>query len=140
MPEQQPAADVPEAQPESNPDERASMALPIGPPFAMSDECELRQDACWAVVQCDCGQPFKINLLRAGPKPCPKCGTEYTHVLVVTTMSDTEMAEDMFAQILVNNGVVIPEEEGDDEGDDEGGPGDDDADDVPEAEGGKREG
>lgn len=118
------AEDIPEAQPNAGPED-VPRALRIGPPFAMSQECELltQSGGCTAVVKCDCGQLFSINLLSEGAKVCPGCDAEYTHVLVVTTVEDDEMAGDMFTQVLRANGFAVENDEDDDD-DDEGEAGD----------------
>lgn len=104
--------------------------LLVGEPFAIAHDCEIRSDyECSIVVQCDCGKPFKLLLLEAGNKPCPHCGKEYTHMLLICATDN----DDAFCSVLeiladVNPlpGQPNPNAGDDDQGDDDGGDDQDD--------------
>jgi hypothetical protein len=112
--------------------------LRLGDPFAISFEADLVETkeggGCTAILQCDCGQRFRIDLLAAGVKYCPKCRAGFTHALLVCAVDNTEIVAAAMQQVLVANGLRQPDE-GDDD-DDENGEGDDDeADDDGEGDG-----
>jgi len=69
---------------------------PLGDPFALAIGCDLLSAApgvpgCWACVRCDCGRAFKLDLLSDGLKPCPGCGTVFSHVLLIAPSDDPEI-------------------------------------------------
>ena len=112
--------------------------LRLGDPFAISFEADLVDakggGGCTAILECDCGQKFRVDLLAGGVKFCPKCDTGFTHALLVSGVDNTELVAAAMEQVLVANGLKPPSDEG--EGDDEGeGEGDDDDDDEYDDEG-----
>lgn len=140
---------IPDAEAPAAVDPESFAQLQIGPPFAISDYCALcpRDDqagivGCVAVVKCDCGQLFKLDLLAARPSQCPQCGAAFTHVMLVTRTEDDEMVYAALATILRNNGFDVqePDDDDDDQGDgdddDDQGDGDPDDDDDDDQGGG----
>jgi hypothetical protein len=89
--------------------------LLLGPPFAIADGCTPleRDDAkkipgCSLTLRCDCGQLFRVPLLKAGTKRCPSCNVEFTHCFLVCRADDDGMVADAMMQIAEANGVRIP--------------------------------
>jgi hypothetical protein len=132
------AAEIPDAGAFQLADPEELEGLTIGPPFAMTSDCELVDrggDDCGdcgqpevsgsvSIVQCECGQVFRINLLSSGVKPCPaQCGRVFTHLLLVTTQDDDQVFADASMQVLRANGYTVQAP-----GDDEPEPDDDDDD------------
>ena len=105
--------------------------LRLGDPFAISFEADLVDSkeggGCTAILQCDCGQKFRVDLLAGGPKYCPKCRTGFTHALLVSSVDNTELVAAAMEQVLIANGLRQANE-GDDESD-EADDDDDEADD-----------
>ncbi len=138
-------------QPDQGDDEntrRRRFEMPLGVPFAFTgEEVELLEaesgiPGCFASVQCKCGECFKIDLLKDNLKPCPTCGTKFTHVLIVGVETDVQLAQDFVNEVLEANGHQAmgevdddadeleddDEEEDDQDGDADERNGDDDAD------------
>lgn len=122
--------------------------LRLGDPFAISYEADLVDakggGGCTAILQCDCGQKFRIDLLAAGLKYCPKCRVAFTHALLVSAADNTDLVAAAMETVLVANGLQAPDDgEGDDDDDDDDGEGEGDdgeGDDDGEGEGdGERE-
>lgn len=128
------AEEVPDAIPDAQAGEAPAPTVPplrIGDPFAIAQDCELVETkdggGCTAVVQCDeCSQRFRIDLLRAGAKYCPKCNAAYTHMLLISKTDDAEIVGQAMAIVLIANGFEPPaglggddDEEEDEEEDDE---------------------
>jgi len=136
-------ANKPEPVPDAaEPDLSNFSGLMLGPPFAIAGDCELLDrdaaTACQsceqpqvhgavAIVRCACGQPFRINLLSDGNKPCPAkgCGRVYTHVLLVADIHDDEIFADACMGILKANGYEVEPPGDDEDPDDDGDPDDD---------------
>lgn len=104
----------------------------IGAPFALATDCGLVQrndekkiPGCCACLSCDsCGQVFRIDLLSTkGNHACPKCRLEYTSMLVVAVADDDTMLQYALETVLAQNGMAMPNPEGQapgpGEGDDE---------------------
>lgn len=139
-------SDIPDAGAAALADPEELEGLTLGPPFAMTADCELvgrggeqcpdcgqpEVSGAVAIVQCECGQVFRIDLLSDGMKPCPaRCGRVFTHLLLVSTQDDDQVFADAAVQVLRANGVVVQQPDDDDEPDDGAGehPDDDDPDD-----------
>lgn len=118
-----PFSDIPESEYPELPRPEDLEGIVLGPPFAMCGDCELLErdastkcDACHqpqvhgavALIRCECGQPFRIDLLTAGVKPCPKCERVYTHALLVANVNDDEIFADALAHVLTANGFAVP--------------------------------
>jgi hypothetical protein len=123
--------------------------LVIGPPFLVCHDVDLMErggEVCAhcnqpevsgavAILRCDCGQLFRINLLDVGghPAQCPKCDKKYTHVLIVAESDNPEAFPEAVACVLGANGykVALPDEldDDDDADDDDDDAGDDEIDD-----------
>jgi hypothetical protein len=82
--------------------------LIVGEPFAIAHDCSLVDNACHATVECECGQAFRLNLLLAGVKACPKCKEHYTHVLLICHADNDELVADAFDHVLEANGIELP--------------------------------
>ncbi len=109
------------------------IALPMGNPFALSGvdaqhnpillEADNTGDVpgCFASLECDCGQAFKVNLLsdHRAPSACPKCSATYTHVLIVAGADDPEIFAHAFRQVLINNGYADDDDDPDDDNPDD---------------------
>jgi hypothetical protein len=119
-------------------------------PFAVVHDCELmerggakcetcQQPACagaGAVLQCDCGQLFRVNLLANDNQPhgCPGCDKTYSTVLIVCEPDNSEAFLEALAVVLRSNGYQVANPADDDEEDDAGelGADDDEEDDEDE--------
>lgn len=131
---------IPDAHNEATPN-RASPIPPlvIGAPFALSDDCEFverptraldcghtQHPGCVAIVRClgpegdPCGQLFRIDLLEDGTKTCPRCKTQFTHLLLIAPVDDDEVIADAMKLVLQANGYPVPDD-GTDEGRDDHG-------------------
>ena len=115
---------IPDAQTEPNePDEPRDLYL--GDPGVITAEAVELLDSepgtgspgAYCSVKCQCGQPFRINLLDPDLKLCPQCGRSYSHLLAVGLDDDPDLGYSVVKAVFDAN-------------DDE--PGDDD--DEPEAE------
>lgn len=71
----------------------------------------------FAHVQCDCGQPFRVDLLNPDIKQCPKCKTRYTHFLVFAAEDDPDVLAQTWEHLLTENGVPFEPAAGDDQAD-----------------------
>lgn len=76
---------------------------PLGEPFAIAHDADLleRDDAAgvpgtYASIQCECGEPFRANLLDGRIKKCPGCKQAYTHVLLWARVDDHDIADEFF--------------------------------------------
>ena len=114
-----------------NPDEVPEIM--IGEPFALAgtasdgNNCELLAPStnipgCFASLLCECGQPFRVDLLDGDFKACPKCDQRYTHILVVAADDDAEILRHMMRQVFVANGLVDDPHGDVDAGDDDDEP------------------
>ena len=85
----------------------------LGPPFAIADDCELLEakgsvPGCFVSLRCDgCHQVFKLDLLKTGVKPCPKCKLRYTHAVLVCLVDDDEMVAAAMVRIAQSNGYEL---------------------------------
>lgn len=111
-------------------------ALVIGAPCAFSADCDLmtRDDkrrvvGCAACVQCECGQPFRVDLLSEAMHGCPKCKREYTSLLIVARAEDRTVLQDAMEHVLAVNGIDVRDSNPDDGDDDDDDDQDDDDDD-----------
>jgi hypothetical protein len=107
---------------------------PIGEPFALSMGADLLPrgpgvPGCYVSMRCDCGRAFKVDLLNPHVKPCPGCGTPYSHALLVAPVDDRDVVAEFYAAV---EGTELGEADDDGDGDDtserfpEDGYGDDD--------------
>lgn len=98
----------------------------IGDPFAIAYGAELvdrseLEPGCSMVVRCTgpdergCGQAFRVNLLDAGFKTCPKCGQSFTHLLLFAPVDDDEILRDAMVEVLASNGYALDGGQGEDE-------------------------
>lgn len=85
--------------------------LPIGEPFALVHDAELleRDDAqgipgTFASVQCECGEPFRANLLTGKVKVCPACKTGYTHALLWARTDNTAIVDEFVDDVIAAAG------------------------------------
>lgn len=141
---------IADAESENQPEEESgSAAMPsipplvIGEPFAIAEGVELLRRVgmdeaavrkalaegvagCAIVVKCDgpegqaCEQIFRIDLLQPGVKNCPKCKTQYSHMLLVAPVDDEEIIAAAMATVLDANGLELPPGPGDEDDDEEG--------------------
>lgn len=100
-------------------------AMYIYDPFTLSGANGLQHNAkllerddkraigAFAHVQCDCGQPFRVDLLNPDVKQCPKCKTRYTHFLVFASEDDPEVVAQAYEHLLDENGVPFESPDGD---------------------------
>jgi hypothetical protein len=103
-----------------HPDEEQE--LRIGPPFAIAHDCALREGGCSAVLECECGQAVRLNLLAPGVKQCPNCKARYSHVLLVANEDNEDIIEEALGVVFEANGVELPgpDDEDDEQNPDEG--------------------
>lgn len=83
----------------------------------------------FAYVQCDCGQPFRIDLLNGDVKACPNCKARFCHFLVIASDDDPDVVWQTYRYLLDVNGFPTNTDDPGariDEGDQ--GDGDDDGD------------
>ena len=64
--------------------------LEIGPPFASISGADFYEPALMVAINCDCGKPFKFDLLNEAFKTCPHCGVRFTHILLIAPEDDQE--------------------------------------------------
>lgn len=89
-------------------DDDEERTLVLGPPFAIAHDCALREGACAAVIECECGQALRLNLTAPDLKQCPQCKRRYTHVLLVALEDNDELAEEALDVIFQANGIELP--------------------------------
>lgn len=114
------------------------LRLPLGPPFALSNECDLIDRAegeqlppnagCFATVKCNCGALWRANLLSEDDKECPSCHALFTHLLVIVPIEDRGVLPSILEEVMMAHGMV-PEIE-----DAGGGEDDEEEDDAEDAE------
>jgi hypothetical protein len=126
-----PDQEIPEAVTESDAGEGPALDMPqmpplvIGDPFAIAYGAELvdrseLEPGTTTVIKCmgpeesGCGQAFRVNLLDAGFKTCPKCGQSFTHLLLFAPVDDDEIIRDAMVEVLASNGYAL--DNGEDEG------------------------
>jgi hypothetical protein len=116
-------------------------------PFAVGHDCELverggelcescQQPACSgavAVVRCDCGQLFRVNLLANDnvPHACPGCDHTYSTVLIICEPDNGEAFLEALAVVLRANGFSVAAPDDDDDESDLGNDDDQDDDEDP---------
>ncbi|MGV1080684.1 MAG: hypothetical protein ACOYD1_12705 [Candidatus Nanopelagicales bacterium] len=111
----------------ANPLEQVPEVL-LGPPFAVVHDAELLErggDKCphchqpavsgsTAIVKCDCGQLFRIDLLNEDYARCPGCERQYTHAVILCAPDNDEAFAEAVANVLQANGykVQLPDDDG----------------------------
>lgn len=89
--------------------------LVIGTPFAIAYGAEYVdrdqvEPGCVLIVKCEgrdergCNQMFRVNLLDAGDKNCPRCGQKFAHMVLFAPADDDEIVRDAMLEVLIANG------------------------------------
>lgn len=104
-------------------DEESGMLVgyELGSPSAFSGDCELQPynvkrpgSGCCAVIECECRQMFRIDLLNEGYSRCPKCQAQYTSLLVICQVGDDTMLQQVFEHLVAQNPSAAEPSEPDD--------------------------
>lgn len=126
-------SEIPDAGDVQSPDGQA-LELPnvvLAAPFAVVHDCELLErggEKCptcqqpavsgsTSIVRCDCGQVFRVDLLKGEHAKCPGCKRSYTSILVFGETDNPDAFADAVAYMLHMNGynVKLPEDDDDDD-------------------------
>ncbi len=116
--------------------------LLIPAPFVVGHDCEIeprggelcstcQQPACCgavAVLRCDCGQLFRVDLLGDEPNLCPGCTRTYVTGLVVCQPDNPDAFLEALAVVLRANGYQVADPGAGDDDDDDDDQADDDDD------------